>query len=128
LPDASIVSIVDDDESSRIGIAKLVRSLGFSAHDFSSARALLNSPHLIETACLISDIQMPDVSGFQLLDDLRARGYDIPTIFVTAFPNEKVRAQALARGAICFLTKPFDGETLDRCLRIALKNNGDAKR
>jgi DNA-binding response OmpR family regulator len=71
---------------------------------------------------------MPDVSGFQLLDDLRARGHDIPTTFVTAFSSERVRAQALARGVICFLTKPFDGETLERCLRIALKNNDHAKR
>jgi FixJ family two-component response regulator len=84
---------------------------------------LLQSPHLPETACLISDIQMPEVNGIWLLDALRERGHDIPTIFVTAFPDERVRAQALARGAICFLTKPIDGETLERCLKTALKND-----
>jgi FixJ family two-component response regulator len=123
LPDASVISIVDDDEFSRIGTTKLVRSLGFAAHGFASADAFLRSPHMIGTACLISDIQMPDVSGIQLLDVLRARGHDIPIIFVTAFPNEKVRTQALSRGAICFLAKPFDGETLERCIKTALKKN-----
>ena len=122
--EASVISIVDDDEWSRIGTAKLVRSFGFAAHDFPSAHALLNSPLLARTACVISDIQMPTFSGLQLLDELRARGHNMPIIFVTAFPNERVRAQALLRGATCVLTKPFDGETLELCLAAALKGNG----
>ena len=122
--EANIISIVDDDEWSRIGITKLVRSFGFAAHDFPSAHALLNSPLLARTACVISDIQMPVLSGLQLLDELRTHGHDMPIIFVTAFPNERVRAQALLRGAICVLTKPFDGETLELCLAAALKGNG----
>ena len=122
--EASVISIVDDDEWSRIGTTKLVRSFGFAAHDFPSAHALLNSPLLARTACVISDIQMPVLSGLQLLDELRTHGHDMPIIFVTAFPNERVRAQALLRGAICVLTKPFDGETLELCLAAALKNNG----
>jgi FixJ family two-component response regulator len=124
LREASVISIVDDDEWSRIGTTKLVRSLGFAAHDFPSAHALLNSPLLARTACVISDIQMPVLSGLQLLDELRTHGHDMPIIFVTAFPNERVRAQALLRGAICVLTKPFDGETLELCLAAALKGNG----
>jgi FixJ family two-component response regulator len=124
LPEAPVISIVDDDEWSRIGTTKLVRSLGFAAHDFASAHALLNSPLLARTACVISDIQMPTLSGLQLLDELRARGHNMPIIFVTAFPNERVRAQALLRGATCVLTKPFDGETLELCLAAALKGNG----
>jgi FixJ family two-component response regulator len=124
LREASVISIVDDDEWSRIGTTKLVRSLGFVAHDFPSAHALLNSPLLARTACVISDIQMPILSGLQLLDELRARGHNMPIIFVTAFPNESVRAQALLRGATCVLTKPFDGETLELCLAAALKGNG----
>ena len=121
--EASVISIVDDDEWSRIGTTKLVRSLGFAAHDFPSAHALLNSPLLARTACVISDIQMPALSGLQLLDELRTLGHDMPIIFITAFPNERVRAQALLRGAICVLTKPFDGETLELCLATALKGN-----
>jgi FixJ family two-component response regulator len=124
LREASVISIVDDDEWSRIGTTKLVRSFGFAAHDFPSAHALLNSPLLARTACVISDIQMPVLSGLQLLDELRTHGHDMPIIFVTAFPNERVRAQALLRGAICVLTKPFDGETLELCLAAALKGNG----
>ena len=122
--EASVISIVDDDEWSRIGTTKLVRSFGFAAHDFPSAHALLNSPLLARTACVISDIQMPVLSELQLLDELRTHGHDMPIIFVTAFPNERVRAQALLRGAICVLTKPFDGETLELCLAAALKGNG----
>ena len=122
--EASVISIVDDDEWSRIGTTKLVRSFGFAAHDFPSAHALLNSPLLARTACVISDIQMPALSGLQLLDELRTRGHNMPIIFVTAFPNERVRAQALLRGAICVLTKPFEGETLELCLAAALKSNG----
>ena len=122
--EASVISIVDDDEWSRIGTTKLVRSFGFAARDFPSAHALLNSPLLARTACVISDIQMPVLSGLQLLDELRTHGHDMPIIFVTAFPNERVRSQALLRGAICVLTKPFDGETLELCLAAALKGNG----
>jgi FixJ family two-component response regulator len=124
LREASVISIVDDDEWSRIGTTKLVRSFGFAARDFPSAHALLNSPLLARTACVISDIQMPVLSGLQLLDELRTHGHDMPIIFVTAFPNERVRAQAILRGAICVLTKPFDGETLELCLAAALKGNG----
>jgi FixJ family two-component response regulator len=123
LPDTPVVSIVDDDESIRSGTTSLVRSLGFVAHAFPSARAFLHSEQLAETSCLISDIQMPEMSGIQLQDVLHTRGHDIPIIFVTAFPDDRVRAQALNRGAICFLTKPFDGEALLGCLAAALKNN-----
>jgi len=122
--ETNIISIVDDDEWSRIGIAKLVQSFGFIAHDFPSARALLNSQLLARTACVISDIQMPVLNGLQLLDELRSRGHNMPIIFVTAFPNERVRAQALLRGATCVLTKPFEGEALELCLTTALKSNG----
>lgn len=120
MPDAAIVSIVDDDESSRVGTSKLVRSLGFKDHDFASAKAFLHSPQVTQTSCLISDIQMPDMSGIQLLDALRARGHNMPIVFVTAYPSEAVRAEAMSRGAVCFLTKPFDGETLKHCLEAAL--------
>ena len=122
LPDARVISVIDDDEAARNGTVRLVRSLGFVAHAFPSAHAFLHSEQLTKTSCLISDIQMPQMNGIQLHDALRARGYDIPIIFVTAFYNEEMRAQALDRGAICFLSKPFDGETLSRCLNRALQD------
>jgi FixJ family two-component response regulator len=122
--ETNIISIVDDDEWSRIGIAKLVQSFGFIAHDFPSARALLNSQLLARTACVISDIQMPVLNGLQLLDELRSRGHNMPIVFVTAFPDERIRAQALSRGASCVLTKPFDGDALELCLATALKSSG----
>ena len=121
--EAPVISIIDDDESIRVGTASLLRSLGFVAHAFASARAFLDSEQLSETACLISDIQMPEMSGIELHDALRASGHDIPIIFITAFPDEKARAQAVVRGAVCFLSKPFDGATLLPCLDAALKNN-----
>ncbi|MER8898357.1 response regulator [Mesorhizobium sp. M0676] len=121
--DAPVISIIDDDELSRIGTASLVRSLGFVAHAFPSARSFLHSQQLTETSCLISDVQMPEMSGIQLQDALHARGHNIPIILITAYPDDRVRAQAFARGAVCFLSKPFDGETLSRCLAVALKNN-----
>src|SRR5262245_44328131 len=78
--DEAVISIVDDDESSRLGIMKLVRSLGFAGHDFSSASAFLSSSELARTSCVISDIQMPEMSGIQLLDALRARGHTMPVV------------------------------------------------
>jgi FixJ family two-component response regulator len=121
LPNVPVISIIDDDESMRRGTMRLLRSLGFVAHAFPSARAFLHSEQLTGTSCLISDIQMPEMSGIQLQDALRAGGHNIPIIFVTAFYDAKVRSEALSRGAICCLSKPFDGETLLRCLEIAFR-------
>jgi len=117
-----LISIVDDDQSCRFGTMRLVRALGFVAHAFPSADAFLQSAQLAETSCLISDIQMPDMSGVELHEALHARGHKIPIVFVTAFPEERVRAQASVRGAICFLSKPLDSEALLRCLDAALRD------
>lgn len=128
MDEQTVISIVDDDESSRVGTMRLVRSGGFVAHAFPSAHSFLQSKQLAETSCVISDIQMPDMNGIQLHDVLRARGLRIPIIFITAFPDEAVRAQAVIRGAICFLSKPFDGESLLRCLDSALIcNKGESR-
>lgn len=122
LPEARVISVIDDNEAARNGTVRLVRSLGFVAHAFPSAHAFLHSDQLTKTSCLISDIQMPQMSGIQLHDALRARGYDIPIIFVTAFYNEEIRVEALDRGAICVLSKPLGGETLSHCLNRALRD------
>jgi FixJ family two-component response regulator len=124
-----VISIVDDDESVRTAIQSLVRSLGFIVHTFASAEDYLASPQLGETACLISDVQMPGISGVELQSRLAAEGRDTPIIFISAFPNESVAEHALKAGATCFLQKPFDGKTLIACLREALQPwTDDARR
>jgi FixJ family two-component response regulator len=92
---------------------------------FLSAEAFLQSPRLNDTACLISDVHMPNVSGIELQRMLLDRGVKIPTVFMTAFSNEKIKAKALAAGAVCFLMKPLDTDTLIKCIYTALEQNVD---
>ena len=115
-----LVSIVDDDPSVRTATEGLVRSLGLSAYTFPSAEAFLASPLIDVTACLITDVQMPGMSGLELQAQLADQGHDIPVIFITAFPEERLRRQAEAGGAIGFLAKPFVGSTMIHCLETAL--------
>jgi FixJ family two-component response regulator len=117
----AVISIVDDDESVRTATNSLMRSLGFTAYTFSSAEKFLQSPQVNDTSCLISDVQMPSMSGIELQSHLIARGHRTPIIFITAFPDESIQARALKAGAVCFLNKPVDGETLLRCLEEVLK-------
>ena len=122
-----LIAIIDDDESVRVTTDSLVRSLGYIVHTFASAEEFLRSNCLDDFSCVIADVQMPGMSGVQLQDHLRAQGYRVPFIFFTAFPDEKIRAQALAAGAICYLTKPFDGDGLIQFLQAALKtHDGEA--
>jgi FixJ family two-component response regulator len=120
-----VVSIIDDDESVRTATACLVRSLGYAARTFASAEEFLASPTVGETACVIADVQMRKMSGLDLQTRLRADGYDTPIIFITAFPEEKVKTRALKAGAVCFLSKPFDGKVLIDCLATALASDGE---
>ncbi len=115
-----IISIVDDDQSVRVAMRSLVRSLGFSAQAFASAEEFLQSPQLEETLCVISDVQMPGMSGIDLQKRLAVEKRDLPIIFITAFPNDTTERNALQAGAVCFLHKPFDSETLINCIRKAL--------
>jgi FixJ family two-component response regulator len=124
-----LVAIVDDDVSVRVTTDSLVRSLGYMTHTFASAEEFLRSDLLDELSCVIVDVQMPGMNGVELQAHLRTQGYRVPFIFFTAFPDEKIRAQALAAGAICYLTKPFDGKSLVLGLRVALKtHDGGAER
>jgi len=118
-----VISIVDDDRSMRDGTMRLVRSRGYTAFAFRSGQEFLESEQLAKTSCLITDLQMPVMNGVQLQERLRARNHSIPIIFITAYPDDSIRAQVLARGAICFLTKPFIGETLLSCIDMALKRD-----
>ena len=116
----AIVSIVDDDNSVREAIAALAKSLGFIAATFVSAEEFLVSDYVKTTSCLISDVQMPGLSGIQLQDLLRRSGHFIPIIFVTAFPDEKTRTHTLEAGAIGYLPKPFSDGALIECIDRAL--------
>ena len=117
-----MISIVDDDESVREATKELLRSLGYAAAAFASAEDFLQSEQLSTTDCLISDVQMPGLSGIDLQRRLIADGHRMPIIFITAFPDERVRARALGAGAIGFLTKPYREESLIECLGQALKS------
>ena len=115
-----VISIVDEDELSRDAISRLIRSLGYATATFASAEEFLHSGRVSETACLVSDVQMPGMSGLELQDWLKARGPQLPIIFITAFPETEARRRALAGGALGFLDKPFSEETLMACLDQAL--------
>jgi FixJ family two-component response regulator len=116
-----IISIVDDDESIRDVISSLIRSFGLTAHAFVSAEDFLQSPHLSETSCLICDVQMPNMNGIELQRVLIAQGRRIPIIFITAFPDDAVEARAMNAGAICFLSKPFDGREIIKYIGEAIE-------
>lgn len=115
-----VISIIDDDYSVLVATQLLVTSFGFKTRAFSSADEFLQSPSLDDTACLISDIHMPRISGIELQRLLRSQGRTIPTILMTAFSNENVKSRAIAGGAVCFLIKPFDSKTLLGCIKRAL--------
>jgi FixJ family two-component response regulator len=115
-----VISIIDDDESVREATKCLVRSLGYVAAAFASAEEFLRSERVGDTACLITDIQMPGLNGLELHEQLVEAGRSMPVIFITAFPEEKVRTRALAAGACGFLKKPFDEQSLIGCLDRAL--------
>jgi FixJ family two-component response regulator len=122
---APVISIVDDDKAVREATKSLVRSLGYNAVTFGSATEFLESAYVATTACLITDIQMPGLSGIELNDHLIAVGHDIPVIFVTAFPDERLHVHADKNGAIGYLPKPFKEERLIECIDAALTRRGD---
>ena len=118
---AQMVSIVDDDPLAREGIKELVESLGYKALAFVSAQDFLQSGAIAETGCLITDLQMPGLNGLELQERLQAGGYSTPVILITAYPDEKHRGRAMSAGAIGFLSKPFEEQSLLECLTIAMK-------
>ena len=116
----SLVSVVEDDQFFRESMGRLMRSLGYTVEAFPSAADFLASPRLGETACLIADVHMPAMTGIELFRRLVDAGHAIPTILVTAYPNDDDRARALNDGVVCYLRKPVDEKDLIRCLRAAL--------
>ena len=122
----SKISVIDDDASVRAATNNLLSSHGYLVHTFASAHEFLQSVHLGDSSCVVADVQMPIMSGLDLLTHMRARGNDAPFIFITAFPDESVRARAMKAGAIGFLAKPFAGPALINCIETALNRRRGA--
>ena len=116
-----MVAVVEDDESYRVALQRLLKSAGLFVRSFASAEDFLNSGQQHETGCLIADIRMPGMSGLDLQAKLNAEHCRIPTIFITAHGDEKMRLQAMRGGAVKFFAKPFDGETLLKSVQSALE-------
>ena len=116
----NLVAIVDDDDLMRSALQGLLKAVGLPARAFASAEEFLKSGQQHETACLIADIRMPGISGLELQAKLNADHCRIPTIFITAHGDEKMRMQALRAGAVEFMAKPFDDEVLLESVRAAL--------
>ena len=114
-----LISVVDDDNAVRISLQRLIRSVGFAVKVFASAEEFLNSD-LRTTRCLILDVRMPGMNGFQLQRHLRTNHSEIPVILITAHGNEAARSQALKDGAMDYLCKPFSDESLMNAIEAAL--------
>ncbi|MFD1557339.1 response regulator transcription factor [Paraburkholderia silviterrae] len=114
------VAIVDDDEAVRLATASLVRSLGWSVRAFASAEEFLQSGHVGDTSCLISDVRMPGMSGVAMHTHLLRLGTAPPTIFITAFPTGSLLAEVQANGALALLEKPVDATAMVHWLNVAL--------
>jgi FixJ family two-component response regulator len=117
------ITIIDDDEEVRVAIESLIQSHGLDVHAFASAEEFLDSSVIDQTTCLVTDVQMPGMSGVDLQDALIKRGCKLPMIFITAFPEERLRRQVEAAGALGFLSKPFDARRLMACIDKALKSD-----
>ena len=118
----NLVAIVDDDDLMRSALQGLLKAVGLPARAFASAEEFLNSGQQHQTACLIADIRMPGISGLELQAKLNAEHCRIPTIFITAHGDEKMRMQALRAGAVEFMAKPFDDEVLLENVRVAVES------
>jgi FixJ family two-component response regulator len=120
MPDVPIISIIDDDDSMRCAMKSLVTSLGLRVHTFRSAEEFLQSPRVNDTSCLITDVQMPGLSGVELQNLLLAQARHLPIILVTAFPEERMRNRAIEAGALGFLSKPFESQMLIKLIEKAI--------
>jgi FixJ family two-component response regulator len=120
LSQASLIAIVDDDPSFGDSMRRLLKSLGYSVAVFASGPRFLASPQLAATTCLVADIHMPDMTGVELYHRLVQWGHAIPTILVTAYPDERMRERMLGLGVECYLHKPLEEAALIQCLRSAV--------
>jgi FixJ family two-component response regulator len=121
-----LVAIVDDDRSIRATMKDLLESAGHSVVTFASAARFLKSRRLKRTCCLITDMRMPEMSGLELHERLVASDHAIPTILMSAYPEERIRAQAIEAHIVCYLAKPFAADELLACVRRALQRSEHA--
>jgi len=120
MPKPKLICLVEDDQPFRDSMQKLMRALGYSVAAFPSAAKFLASPIVAGTDCLVTDVNMPGMTGVELHRHLIDAGYAIPTILLTAYPDEADRNHALNDGVFCYLSKPVDAYQLESCLRSAL--------
>lgn len=126
VPKKAVISIIDDDPSVRAGTVDLLSSMGFITETFQRADDFLQSDRLYSTSCLIADVQLPGMTGLELYDHLVAAHEVVPTILITAYPDDKDRARALRAGVSCYLAKPFNENELLACIQSALgRRQGD---
>jgi FixJ family two-component response regulator len=118
--DLPMIVIIDDDEDVRVAAENLILSLNMNVQTFESAEDFLESSAINEATCLISDMQMPGMSGLDLQARLKLDGHDVPIIFITAFPDEGLRRKTLEAGALEFFSKPFDGNEMIACIDKAI--------
>jgi len=122
-----LISVVEDDQPFRESMRKLMIALGYAVEAFPTAADFLASPLLPATACLVSDVQMPGMTGLELHKHLVDMGHRIPTILVTAYPDDLTRNRALRDGVVCYVGKPVDDEHLEHCIRSALQSKSPDK-
>lgn len=120
MPDVPHIAVVDDNRSIRIATQDLLTSAGYLVHTFDNAQSFLAASIHKSIACLVADLRMPGMTGFELHEYLSLSGKAIPTVIITAHPRELTRARALEAGVICFLTKPFTPDEFLQCVRHAL--------
>jgi FixJ family two-component response regulator len=119
----AVISIVDDDETVREAMARLMKSHGYIVQTFDSGPSLLNSEHRSCADCLIADVQMPGMTGLELHDQLVAAGHGLPTVLITAHPNEAMRLRAMQVGVRGYLIKPIDEDDLLGLVRAAVEES-----
>ena len=124
MPKRPLIAIVDDDESIRNTTKDLLESAGLAAATFASAALLLKSRRLKSICCLVADVRMPEMSGLELHQHLVASNRAIPTILMSAYADERLRAQALESKVVCYLAKPFAADELLACIRRAMQSQG----
>jgi FixJ family two-component response regulator len=112
VPDSPIAAVIEDDEAVRLSHSSLIRSMGWNVRQYSSADDFLQSRPLVDVTCIISDVQMPGTTGLEMLRRLHMLGHNFPVVFITGFPNDAIRRQALLEGARCWLIKPVDATEL----------------